>query len=147
MATGEIISTNPTGDLIAFAADPLRLLALCIWREARGEEYPAKRGIACTIANRCQIAPAQGFKRDIAGNVLKPWAFSSFNANDPNFVKFPVETDLVWLDCLKAATDVSGDVTLGAVFYHDSRLGAAPKAWGSVEPTVRLGNLAFYKLT
>src|SRR5579872_4813595 len=86
-----------------YASDPLQLLALCIWREARGECPEAKLGVAWTIRNRCAMAPAQGFKHDIAGNILKPWAFSSFMEGDPNAVKYPQETDLSWHDSMLAA--------------------------------------------
>lgn len=64
------------------------LAALCVWREARGESIAAKLGVVWVLRNRCEMAPAQGFKRDMAGNILKPWAFSSFNADDPNSLKF-----------------------------------------------------------
>jgi hypothetical protein len=57
------------------------LTALCVWREARGVAYPGKLGVVWVLRNRCAMAPAQGFKPDMAGNILKPWAFSSFNSN------------------------------------------------------------------
>lgn len=36
------------------------------------------------------------------------------------------------------------DPTDGALFYHDSRLAHAPKAWGAVKQTAVLDDLTFY---
>lgn len=130
--------------------DPTKLLALCIWREARGEGYQGKLGVAWTVKNRCLVSPREGFAKDIKGNVLKPWAFSSFMEGDPNSVKYPKENDPYWLDSLKAAADPAADPTSKAVFYYSSPLTAPPPAWGEVgkhiSPTVKIGDLNFYRL-
>lgn len=122
--------------------DPL-LTALCVWREARGEPYTAKLGVVWTLRNRCAMAPAQGFKGTMAENVLKPWAFSSFNANDPNSLKYPVETSPSWQDCIRAVADESPDPTGGAVFYYSLPLISAPKAWGNIVVTAVIHGLTF----
>lgn len=123
------------------------LTALCIWREARGERYEAKRGVYCVLRNRCRMAPQQGFKSTLDENILKPWAFSSFNSNDPNSGKYPDETSDAWLDCLHAARDNGDyDSTGGAQFYFSRPLTEPPHAWGPVEITAVIGGLTFCRL-
>ena len=126
------------------------LLALTLWREARGEDYDAKVGVGCVIRNRVRMAPAQGFRSNYLGNILKPYAFSSFNHNDPNATLFPMSTALPsWVECCKAAEAVMancGDPTSGAVFYFSPPVEYPPKEWGNVIPTVKIGRLRFYKI-
>lgn len=129
-----------------FPDDDDKLLALAIWREARGECYPAKLGVSHVIRNRCAIAPAQGFAHDVPGNVLKPYAFSSFNPGDPNAEKFPDPHDQAWLDSLRAAESDEADPTGNAVFYFSRPLTTPPRAWGDVEHTADLGGLHFYRI-
>lgn len=129
-----------------YLSDPVQLLALCIWREARGESAAAKLGVAWTIRNRCALAPAQGFKHDVAGNILHPWAFSSFMEGDPNSTKYPAADDQCWLDSLSVARSIDTDPTLGAVFYFSPPLTAPPKAWGAVIHSATIGGLNFYRV-
>lgn len=129
-----------------YASDPTLLLALCIWREARGEPYTAKLGVAHTVRNRCTLAPREGFRRDIAANILKPWAFSSFMEGDPNAVKYPREDDPSWKESLEAARAVAEDPTGGAVFYYSRPLIEPPHAWGKVEHAADIAGLHFYRL-
>lgn len=140
-----------------YASDHVQLLALCIWREARSEPVIAKLGVAWTIRNRCAMAPAQGFKSDFSGNILKPWAFASFMEGDPNAKKYPspggAQADRdAWADSLNVAQSVLSDPTAGAVFYFSAPLTAPPVkrdgscAWGDVVHTVTLGGLQFYRM-
>jgi len=122
------------------------LTALCIWREARGCSYRAKRAIFCVLRNRCRMAPAQGFHSLLDQNILKPYAFSSFNAGDPNSEKYPEKADdAVWLDCMHATEsgNPNDDVTNGAVFYFSDPVKEPPKAWGPVVITVVIDGLTF----
>jgi N-acetylmuramoyl-L-alanine amidase len=123
----------------------LQLAALCIWREARGEGLLGKRGVAHVIHNRAQ----QGFGYSIAHVILKPYQFSSFNANDPNADKWPADADHSWLDCQQTASEVLGgsdeDITNGATFYYSPPLTAPPHAWGPVDIVLKVGNLTFCK--
>lgn len=134
-----------------YASDPVLLLALCVYREARGEPIDAKLGVAWTIRNRCALAPAQGFKHDISGNILKPWAFSSFMESDPNSKVYPEESDppadrQAWADSLTVARSVEADPTLGGIFYFSRPLTAPPAAWGEVQHCATIGGLQFYRL-
>jgi N-acetylmuramoyl-L-alanine amidase len=127
------------------------LLALCIWREARGEGYMGKRGVAHVIWNRSQQPGWWG--HTIEQVILKPYQFSSFNANDPNSSKWPEdENEMSWCECKQVAeavlsreADEQNDLTGGAVYYFSPPLTEPPKAWGNVEITLKLGNLTFCK--
>jgi spore germination cell wall hydrolase CwlJ-like protein len=129
-----------------YASNVTRLLALCIWREARGESIEAKHGVASVIRNRCAIAPAEGFSKTIEGNIFKPYAFSSFNPGDPNSTKFPLPNDSSWLDSLHVAQSNEPDTTCGAVWYFSRPLTAPPKQWGKVEHSATIGGFQFYRI-
>lgn len=138
----------PVAPLIEpYASDPVQLLALCIWREARGEIRLAKEGVGWVVMNRCRMAPSQGFARSIPGNILKPWAFSSFMEGDPNSTKYPEPNDLSWVDSLGAAEALGlVDPTNGAVFYFSRPLTEPPHAWGNVTHSTTIGGLQFYRI-
>ncbi len=126
----------------------IALVALAVWREARGESQDGKRGVAHVIANRVKRGGWWG--SDWKSVILKPWQFSSFNANDPNSEKWPDE-DASWTDSLSAAsgviTGLDDDLTEGATYYHDTTMGW-PKAWGNPADyvnTLNVGRLKFYR--
>lgn len=129
------------------ALNDLDLLALCIWREARGEGMLGKRGVAHVVANR--VNANKFFGHDTRTVILKPYQFSSFNASDPNADKWPEETDPSWQDSQAAAKQVLSwndpDLTAGALYYFSPPLSRAPEAWGSVGVTLVTGNLTFCK--
>lgn len=132
-----------------YASDVRLLMALCVWREARGQSPEAKLGVIHVIRNRCAMAPAQGFKADPVANILKPWAFSSFMESDPNSVKYPDTDEVlgnssVWQECLDAVDSVEADPTLGAVFYFSAPLAQPPHAWGAVRHTADIDGLHFF---
>ena len=58
------------------------VLRMCLWAEARGEIALGKLAIAWVIHNRADKADSS-----LKAQILKPWQFSSFNANDPNRAK------------------------------------------------------------
>lgn len=126
------------------------LMALCLWREARGEERMGKRGVAHVIINRQQF-PSE-FGHSIRSIILRPFAFSSFNENDPNHIKFPSDANPSWIDCLSVCGDVLSpegdtDITNGAVMYHDTSI-QMPTAWANEfdpTPTLQVGRLRFYR--
>jgi len=124
----------------------LQILALCIWREARGEGMLGKRGVGCVVRNR--INAKSFFGHDWKAVILKPYQFSSFNSDDPNSIKWPVDRDEAWEECLDTAAEVLGgaeDVTNGALYYFSPPLNDPPHAWGKVWETAHIGNLQFFK--
>lgn len=132
---------------------PLNLLALCIWRESRGEVVAAQRAVAWSIRNRVENPTWWG--NDWVSVILKNYQYSSFNHNDPNAVKFPIETDTSWQSCFAWAEEAylganpSDDPSLGATHYYDRSLDANPPSWakdGSMVETTSIGNLRFWKV-
>jgi N-acetylmuramoyl-L-alanine amidase len=125
----------------------LELLALCVWREARGEGSLGKRGVAHVVDNR--ISARSFFGHDVCSVILKPYQFSSFNPSDPNADKWPADNDISWADSRSAAQAIlsgkDADLTGGALYYFSPPLTAAPRAWGSVGVTLVVGNLTFCK--
>ena len=122
------------------------LLALCIWREARGEPMEGKVAVACVIANRA--ARPRWWGKSIEDVILKPKQFSSFNADDANSVAFPRPEDKSWLACVEAAVKVlrgeTADVTGGADHYKTI---ASKPAWAADKlPVVVIGNHEFFRL-
>lgn len=132
----------------------LALLELCIWREARGEGFDGKRGVAHVICNRSKVAKWWNGRvpNSISRVVLQPYQFSSFNPGDPNADKWPAENDADFPECATAATLVwlshDPDNTAGATYYHDTSIGW-PQSWGSqlfYDNTLNVGRLKFYRL-
>ena len=126
--------------------DDAHLLALCIYREARGESFLGKRAVGCCVRNR--VLARTYFGIDYSSVILKHWQFSSFNATDPNSSVWPIDGEPVWMECLAEANNVLGgidDMTNGALFYYSPPLTAPPHAWGAVIATAHIGNLNFYK--
>jgi spore germination cell wall hydrolase CwlJ-like protein len=127
---------NPLGP-----AYELIMVALCVWREARGEPYEAQVAIAHVIRNRMKD---KRWPKTLSGVVLQPKQFSSFNSTDTNAVKFPKADEAAWLSCCKAACNGKEDPTGGANHYHTHAV--TPKWSRSRTPTCVIGNHRFYKL-
>ena len=134
----------------------LVLLALCNWREARGESVDAKLAQAWTVRNRTLHPSWWG--HDWVSVILKPFQYSSFNATDPNASKMPGMEDTSWADCLKVAEQVynftgpvygdPGDPTAGSTHYFDKSLDLHPPVWatdGSMVHVTDIGSFRFYR--
>ncbi len=90
----------------------LYILALCVFREARGEPFYGKLLVANTIRERVRDSRWPDTFEKV---ILQPWQFSAFNKNDPNNLVYPrtgntpSPNDKAWLDCIDAAQKVLGD--------------------------------------
>lgn len=129
---------------------PLALLAICVWREARGESIETKTAVACSIRNR--VSRPGWWGHNWTSVILMPWQYSSFNANDPNSRLLPHDNDPSWEESLNAAYAVYcnqvEDTTQGADSYFDRSLDQNPPAWatdGTKTHTVDSGRLHFYR--
>lgn len=121
------------------------LMALCAWREARGCQNDAIRGVLHVIQNRAEHPKWWG--ASIIQVVLKPYQFSSFLAGDPNATKFPQEIDPVFANILQLTDKVLNhqdeDLSGGAVFYHDANV--FPEWAAKAVQTAKIGPFTFYK--
>ncbi len=136
------------------------MMALCIWREARGESAEGKVAVGEVIRNRAEDHKRR-WPRSISEVVLQPWQFSSFNLfrmqlqnlkgwtlfkGDPNVKKFPKEDDAAWEGCCLAARNVvrgSPETTRGANHYHTKAV--SPRWARKATPVARIGAHLFYK--
>lgn len=121
------------------------VMALAIWREARGEPVEGKIAVGEVIRNRMRTK--NRWRSTIVGVVTQPKQFSAFNAGDPNAVKFPKPTDGVWRQCCESVRAVMrnrADFTEGANHYHTK---AVKPYWVKGKtPVCEIGNHVFYKL-
>jgi N-acetylmuramoyl-L-alanine amidase len=130
--------------------DDVNLLALCIWREARGETWRTKLAVGCSVRNRVHHPDWWG--HDYHSVILDPYQYSSFNASDPNSKKWPNDEDPNWLESLEAASLIingnTTDTTSGATSYFDKSLDDNPPKWASSAEMSKLrtiGSMHFYK--
>lgn len=121
------------------------LTALCAWREARGESLEAQRGVIHVILNRSAV-PAwwNSHKADAVSTILMPKQFSSFNAGDPNAVKFPTAGDVVFQSILALAVSPGEDNVGGATHYYSVDI-PAPSWTTEMTFVVQIGALRFYR--
>jgi len=127
-------------------------LARTLWGEARGEPVRGIEAVAAVVVNRVAVAARHsGFwwGDSIIAVCRKPYQFSCWNADDPNYPKLlavkPGEP--VFDTCLRIARRaVSGllpDPTGGATHYH-ARSVHPSWALGHV-PCAEIGTHLFYK--
>ena len=122
------------------------MLALCLWREARGVGNSGMVAVACVLRNRVEKN-----KSNYYIEVTKPWQFSSITAkNDPQLGLYPSYADSSWQLAQKIASPLSmvalADTTEGATLYYDDSI-PFPAGWDihKVEDTVKIGRLNFFK--
>lgn len=121
------------------------LMALCAWREARGEPQAGQVGVIWVIRNRSLKSAWWNGNRmnDIPAVILQPEQFSSFNPGDPNATKFPSSTDTVFPQIMNLVANPGADPTIGATSYYS---GDVMPGWAeSMTLTVKIGALSFYR--
>jgi hypothetical protein len=125
------------------------LLAITIWREARGESREAKIAVGCSVRNRVQNPKWWG--TDYISCLTKKWQYSSMtDPKDRQLTTWPAATDDVFEECLEIAEGViSGRLvspaTPGADSYYD--LSIPPPKWAAEDKRVgQVGRLIFYNL-
>lgn len=127
-------------------AYPRVLLALCLYREARGESRDAKIGVKHVILNRlANPKPPYAHCDTIPKVILDPKQFSSFNRLDPNSSFMPLGIEAVWLSCCEVVDTDTQDPTGRATHYYSTNI--PPPKWADpAKFTVQIGAFRFYEL-
>jgi len=123
------------------------IAALCLWREARGQSLQVLNAIWWVLQNRLD---SPQFPKSLPSIILQHKQFSSFNAGDPNAVKFPIpDSGADWqafLDCQNVITNnLGGDATGGALFYESLPTQPTEGWWATLTMTTQIGPFRFYK--
>lgn len=127
------------------------VLALCLFREMRGESKAGKAAVLAVIRNRT-VDSRHRWPKTTTGVILQPYQFSSFNSNDPNNRVFPDVASpgawQAWLDCCDVVTTpLTADPTNGATNYEAMPPGTIRPTWADASKlTIEIGNTRFYRL-
>ena|SRR5581483_1566543 len=124
------------------------LLALTLWREARGEGKEGMQAVGCVIRNR---ANANGSWRK---TMAAKWQFSSLTApGDSMLISWPTN-EKTFEDAMEIAEGIYNnslpDITLGSTHYRNP-VTATSKSFqkavdsGQLIKTVTIGHHEFYK--
>ena len=125
----------------------ITFMALCIWREARGESMVGKAAVAHSIMNR--VRRPKWWGRTVMEVLFKKWQYSSLtDPNDPQLTKWPAN-DALWRECMTIAHDVyyglMDNPSPSSDSYHDVSI-PSPK-WATPEMFVtQIGRLKFYNV-
>lgn len=156
----DLVIPDPQGSLRE--QDPLVLLAMCLFGEARGESDVALRAVAQVVLNRARhphpvfgSRPAAGWEENLRRVILRPGQFSAFDPADPNYAKLlhphATEDAAVWARCVRcaeealAARDQADALTANSDHYFDDSI--QPPSWADpAKRTAKLGRLNFYRL-
>lgn len=127
------------------AAD-LFMLALCLYREARGDGDAGMTAVGCVVRNRVHRRNSSYY-----AEVVKPWQFSSITATgDSQLIKYPAALDASWVKAQAIAQGIIGgtivDTTEGSTLYYANTI-PFPKNWNKavITATVTVGNQYFFK--
>ncbi|MBC3948368.1 cell wall hydrolase [Pseudomonas folii] len=133
------------------------ILARTLWGEARGEGLAGQIAVAWSIRNRVEMDLHNDGKPDwwgegYSGVCLKPWQFSCWNKNDPNFPYLSgakVIPAAQLMQAFKAADLVMSaaepDPTGGATHYYATTMPKAPAWAAKAKQTLKLGHHVFFK--
>lgn len=129
-------------------ASDLTFLALCVWREARGEPRTGKLAVAFSVMNRVRRPAWWG--HTVLEVVFKKWQYSSLtDPKDVQLTKWPTSYDQSWIECLDVAKAAMFNTEMnpvpGADSYYD--LSIPPPRWADPAKFVaQLGRIRFYNL-
>lgn len=129
------------------------VLARTIWGEARGETLAGQEAVANVVLNRVKVAQQRGqmwWGNTIRDVCRKPYQFSCWNHNDPNYIKLThvTEQDPLFAQCVRIARravhGALADRTKGATHYHGDYI--MPDWARGQNPTVLIGRHVFYRI-
>jgi spore germination cell wall hydrolase CwlJ-like protein len=135
-------------------SEPVRLLALTMWGEARSDGPEAMRAVGHVIINR--IRSKRKFGKNVKEVVWKRKAFSCWNPSDPNreammnIAQLPSKSleRVRWKQAVKIAEQIleggDKDPTNGALFYHTK---AIKPYWvdSTTKPVANINSHLFYR--
>lgn len=132
-------------------------MALCVWKEARGEGVQGMRAVAHVIKNRVGAA---GFPKTLHDVIFQKNAFTSMSvSSDPEFNLIPPPGDVQFTSCLALCPQVLNgtdfDFTDNAHYYENAatatsgwfgRVIAGPDGMGTSNHqfTGQIGKQKFY---
>lgn len=119
-------------------------VALCAWKENRGGGLTGMQSVVNVIVNRSVQRKLSPY-----AVVYEPLQFSSMSyQHDPQLLKQPRETDLLWVQAQDLAAAASEgkltDITGGAVNYYALSI-PAPSWAARMTPTVVIGGQQFFR--
>lgn len=139
---------NPMAQTI----NDVSLLALVVWREARGEPREGKLAVAYSILNR--VSRPGWWGADVPTVVWKKWQYSSMtDPNDAQLAKLPSPYVKAgwesWTECLEVALRAylreEANPAPGADSYFADTI--PPPKWATQDKfVVKIGHHSFYDL-
>lgn len=129
------------------------IMARTLWGEARGQGAKGMRAVAHVILNRVKIARAKGgswWGDNVINVCQKPFQFSTWNRDDPNYLKLMRVNDrnpeFRLARAVSRAVLIKNefDVTSGATHYH--RFDMMPYWARGKTPVKRIGDHVFYAM-
>lgn len=124
------------------------MLALVMWREARGEPTEGLVAVGYSIMNRVDRPSWWGFT--VLSVVAKKWQYSSMtDPNDKQLTMWPKDEDSQWQRCLSLAQQIYGkeipNPAPGADSYFADTI--PPPKWADEKKfVVKIGHHSFYDL-
>lgn len=131
----------------------IALLALTLWREARGESRDARIAVAHTVKNR--LSKPGWWGNDWISVLTKKWQYSSLtDPKDGQLTAWPAASDHVFEECLEIAQAViEGTIRsqLAGIdsYFDDSLQGDLVPKWARENPSKfvgKIGRLNFYNM-
>ena len=118
----------------------LDILTRTLYGEARGESDLGRRAVAHVILNRAKL----GFT--IAQVCLKPFQFSAWNPNDPNYKKLQAVglDDKDFRGCMRAALTAIDEPDLVSGARHYCTVDIDPPWAKGHQPVCRIGGHKFF---
>jgi spore germination cell wall hydrolase CwlJ-like protein len=133
------------------------ILARTLYGEARGEGFGGMIAVGWTIRNRVEKDLGNDGRPDwwgegYVGVCLRPYQFSCWNQNDPNYPYLSGAKTIPnaqYMKAREAAVAViearEPDPTAGATHYYAKSMKTPPNWVKGAKPTVTIGNHRFFK--
>lgn len=129
------------------------ILARTLWGEARGEKLAGQIAVAWAIRNRVNDGKAKSWWGEgYAGVCQKPYQFSCWNKNDPNYAYMsgarPIpsrEFAQAQIAADQVMADQVPDPTYGATHYYATTMPSPPAWTAKAKQTLKLGHHVFFR--